>query len=171
MKSSIFPINPDMMRYRKNKGVSLLETVLALVIVTIGLLGSLQLFSNSIKGTTGADFDVTASELSTQLIERMRSNNSAGTAYNTPVNCSPATQCIQTSNSDNISCSTTEIAKFDLQQFSCDNGMLQALPSGSLHVNCNDTAIPECTIVIGWRTPLDSSTQTITNNIKLGRSR
>ena len=173
MKNSTLPITICLKTYSYHKGVSLLETVLALVIVTIGLLGSLQLFSNSIKGTTGADINATASELSTQLIERMRSNNGAAAAYNlnSPASCSPALQCIQTSNSEDINCTPVEMARFDLQQISCNNSMLQSLPSGALSVSCTSTATPECNVQVSWKGSLDSVTQTISHNVIMGRAR
>ncbi len=66
---------------RASRGASLLEASVALLIVSVGLLGVAALYRQSALAARSAQMRATAVQLATNLAERMRANPAAGTAY------------------------------------------------------------------------------------------
>lgn len=77
---------------RKQNGFSMLESLVTLVIVSLGLLGIAGIIANSLKVNQGAQIRSQASLLANDIIDSMRANRT--TAENTPaaytlVDCDP----------------------------------------------------------------------------------
>ena len=153
------------MKIINQQGVSLLEVLISVLVLSVGLLGlgKLQLFS--LKGSNDAHFHTVASFLAADLGDRMRTNPDgvalAGyeiTNIESIALCSatPPKLCIGTSY-----CSATELATFDLYQISCgikngasvSSGMKHLLPSATMSVDCGGVVCNsnlQHTITLSW---------------------
>lgn len=117
----------------RGKGFTLIEALVALVIVSVGLLGLAGLQSSSLKLTQGSYFRSIASQRADDIAERMRTN-SKGFSDNDYFNIwsSPANQgCndIYPGGTQTASaCTTKNMAKDDAFIWQANNAI--ALPSG-----------------------------------------
>ncbi len=117
-----------------NRGFSLIEILVSLVVLSIGLMGLAGLQIAGLKGTNDAHYRTQASLLMMDLADRMRANQ-VGVAegkYRTSstINCAnpPAKQC------DSESCEGDELALFDRYTITC--GIKKLLPQSQLTINC-----------------------------------
>lgn len=103
-----------MMRYHQ-KGVGLVEVLVALLLLAIGVLGysALQLRANS--AAIEANDRTVAINIARDLAERMRINRTAFEEYKTAINTkSPSTGCYATqSTTYKPNCNETKMAQFD----------------------------------------------------------
>lgn len=78
----------------KQRGFSLLEALITLLIISLGLLGIAGIIANSLKVNQGAYVRSQASWLANDIVDRMRANRttaeSAGLPYNLAINADPA---------------------------------------------------------------------------------
>ncbi len=133
---------------RELRGFTLVETMVALVVLSIGMLGVAALFVVTFKAGGTAINRLNAVNLAAEMADRIRTNRLAGTAYaGTPANNS----CIGTS----AKCSATEMAAFDL--FSWRNAVASTLPgspTGTVTVAAGGAGMPNVyTIEIKWSEP------------------
>lgn len=153
------------MKIINQQGVSLLEVLISVLVLSVGLLGlgKLQLFS--LKGSNDAHFHTVASFLAADLGDRMRINlNGVALAgyeithsESTSICSSPTPKlCFGTS-----FCSATELATFDLYQISCgikkgnsvSSGLKHLLPSATMSVSCGGVVCNtnvQHTITLNW---------------------
>ena len=153
------------MKIINQQGVSLLEVLISVLVLSVGLLGlgKLQLFA--LKGSNDAHFHTVASILAADLGDRMRINPDgvalaayAITSSESTAICSATTPklCIGTS-----SCSAAELATFDLYQISCgikngvsvSSGLKHLLPSATMSVDCGGVVCNsnvQHTITLSW---------------------
>jgi type IV pilus assembly protein PilV len=135
---------------RKHQGMTLIEVLIAAVIVAVGLLGVASLQITAIQGSNNADYRSRAIDFATSLSDRMQANLIAvadndylgspdcdagsGTA---PSNCSMTPIMAISSSIDQ--CTPQQMARFDLHQISCGpGGIEESLPNGQLEVTCLD---------------------------------
>jgi type IV pilus assembly protein PilV len=111
-----------------NRGFTMLEVMISIVIIAFGLLGVAGLQAFALKNTQSANFRLTATTLANDMIDRMKSNH-AGVSngnYNSPdsgdyaagVNCNGATPC-----------TGALLADFDRAEWA--RRVRQALPGGT----------------------------------------
>lgn len=104
------------------KGFSLVEVLVALVVLTIGLLGMAGLQGYSITGSYNAHLRTQATALAQGIIDRMRANpaEARGNTYDVNIGVAPAsgTDCIGTS----ANCTTTQMANYDVREWKCNLG-------------------------------------------------
>ena len=114
-------------------GMSLLEVLIAALVLSIGMLGLAGLQVSSLRTTYNASMKQEATFLLYELLERMRSNRASALAghYSHSLNCtgSAPKSCM------NASCSEAEMAMDDLYQVFCKRGT-HPLPDGELVVSC-----------------------------------
>jgi type IV pilus assembly protein PilV len=67
----------------QQRGFTLLEVLVALVVLAVGLLGVAALLVGSLRGTRTALEHTQAANLARDMIERIRANAAAGNAYDT----------------------------------------------------------------------------------------
>lgn len=150
------------------KGLSLMESMIAMVVLSVGLLGIAGMQLSALKASNSANYRAIASIKASELADRMRAN--LGGVYdgdyliNTAWDCNaPPTSCVGVS--AGASCSTAQMAAFDLYQASCVNGITDLLPTGSLSVTCTDADTgdsdpcsvgSESTITISWQSSADA---------------
>jgi type IV pilus assembly protein PilV len=100
------------------KGFSLVEVLVALLVLSIGLLGLAALQTTSLQFNTGSYHRTQATFLAYDIIDRMRVNigavaNSDGTGYDQPV----STDVSMSKDCDTTSCSSAELAIYDVRMW------------------------------------------------------
>ncbi|MES9850932.1 MAG: type IV pilus modification protein PilV [Candidatus Thiodiazotropha sp. L084R] len=137
------------------KGMTMIEVLVAAVIIGVGLLGVASLQVTALQGASNAEYRSRATDLIASLADRMRANldgvdiNSYSDATaNTAADCAnpPATICAMTPNATNTSgvtqCDPAEMAAFDLWEVRCSNGVQNSLPRGLMSIACTEGAAP-----------------------------
>jgi type IV pilus assembly protein PilV len=105
-----------------NHGFTLLEVLVALVVLSVGLLGLAGLQLTSVTNTRDAYYRTQAITLSYDIADRMRANLDALTTYDASTNTTPVAACRTTSG-----CSTANMANDDLALW---RQAIAALPAG-----------------------------------------
>lgn len=108
----------------KQKGISLIEVLITLLITTVGLLGLAALQLNALQATADSSQRSQAVWLMQDLIERIRANPRASDAnYGQTVSCSnPPQRCADSSTQTSVQCTAAEMAYFDLWEAQCPYG-------------------------------------------------
>jgi len=151
-------------------GITLLESLVALLILSIGLLGTAHLMATGMKQTNGSLARTQATYIAENLAERMRANPQAitDTDYaafdsNTIANCTvrPAPYCERLGGTNPATCTAAQLATFDQFQATCgtggstngNNGVKDLLPAGRIQIICTDSpckADSTYTIRVSW---------------------
>lgn len=125
----------------KQNGFSLLEVLIALIILSIGLLGHSKLQALGVRATTDSHLRTEATFFANDMIERMRANQPsvtsdyyAGINY-TAIDCAvaPGTICTEGTAGSATDCTTTEVADEDAINWFC--GVTATIPNGSVAVS------------------------------------
>ena len=113
------------MIHRRQRGISIIESLVALVVISVGMLGIAGLYLSSLQASRAAKMRSAAVELVGSLADRIRANRDAATAYNTSTyGGAPATQ-----NCDTARCSAAALAQDDLSRWLTD--LKAGLPGGT----------------------------------------
>lgn len=97
------------------RGIGLIEVLVALLVLAIGILGFVALQYRAVEATSEANYRIQAINIARDLAERMRVNRSALSTYKTET--SNATTQKQAGKSCLINtCTTTELADFDVAE-------------------------------------------------------
>jgi type IV pilus assembly protein PilV len=124
-----------------NKGFSLIEILIALIVLSIGLLGHTKTLSVGLRATTDANLRTQATYLVNEMVERMRSNRPAAhSGYYAEIdyagiNCSinPAKICSEGVAGTAVECTTNELADEDSYHWLCQ--VQSTLPGGEVSVS------------------------------------
>lgn len=147
---------------RKQRGFSMIEVLVSLLVIGIGLLGLSGLQIASMKSTNNAHSLNIATMLAMDLTDRMRANPAgvAGGFYENDVDCATAESACRSA----TFCSPEQIARIDVQELKCgilknqirEGGLANLLLGATLTidhaVDCDaDVTNPdETTITIAW---------------------
>jgi type IV pilus assembly protein PilV len=163
----------------KQRGFTLVEILVAVLVLSIGLLGLAGLQATSLRNSTSAAERTQATFLAYDIIERMRANKDAAETggYDTALNTAPSgtTNC-QTSGA---ACSAADMAAFDLNQWKCllgkwssntvcsttldiDRGLL---PDGDASITRGANSI--VTITVQWTDGRDADTVELPVRVRL----
>lgn len=113
------------MKKRRQRGISIVEALVALVVISVGMLGIAGLYLSSLQASRSAKLRAQAVELVGSLADRIRANRDAAVAYNTATyGGAPATQACDTKR-----CSAAELAQDDLARWLTD--LKAGLPGGT----------------------------------------
>lgn len=125
---------PKMLRADVNRGFSLIEVLVAVLVLSIGLLGLAALQATSLKSNDGAYLRTQATILSYDLFDRMRANRAAAWAgdYDIDIGDSAPTGTSRAQQDVN----------FWLGQ------LATKLPSGDGEVDCSNA--PNCRVLVQW---------------------
>jgi len=145
-----------------SRGFSLVEVLVAVVLLSIGLLGLAKLQFWGVRHTGSAYFRTQATQIANEMVERMRANpvgvvtggyalNGAGCG---PVDCGVAWDDCRIESCDD----PARLARFDLYEMACGGkdpavfaGVGDRLPGGGLRVTCNPALTPlRCTVEVCW---------------------
>jgi type IV pilus assembly protein PilV len=119
----------------KQRGFSLLEALITMLIISLGLLGIAGIIANSLKVNQGAYYRSQASWMANDIIDRMRANRNAAQANPSPYNLALGA----TPSGDGVPLS-------DLTEW---RAALQSLPSGTGSVAV-DAATNKVTVTVQW---------------------
>lgn len=111
-------------------GFSLLEVLISLVVLSVGLLGMAGLMSTTVKSNDSAYMTSQANALAYNIIDRMRTNASGLQAgdYSVPMPAAPSTATREPASCTGTSCSTSDLATYDIDQWQYD--LAHKLPQG-----------------------------------------
>lgn len=128
------------------RGFSLIEILISVLVFGIGILGLGGLQVASLKGSNNAHYRTTASVLAMDLADRMRSNLTAVSdgRYGETVSCGTVSRLCRSS-----ACSIEELAIFDIQEIMCgskrgsvrEGGVQGLLPQGQMTITCAGSCI------------------------------
>jgi type IV pilus assembly protein PilV len=142
-----FPANPQ-------RGFSLIEVLIALIILSVGMLGIAGLYVQSMQAGRTSMFRHNAVTLVGDIADRIRANPSAGAAYTAATGAD--NDCI----GGDVTCTPAEMAAqdIDLWQEQAD----ASLPNGTVTVTLDSGVVPPSyQITVGWDEPGEAPTFTI----------
>lgn len=123
------------------RGFTLLEVLIALVILSIGLLGLAALFSSGLQSNHGAYMHTQATLLAYDMADRMRANTGGVTAgdYDSIALGVPSswTNCATSGTNTPTDCSPAQVATFDDYQW--ESELKDLLPNGKGSVEKSGT--------------------------------
>ena len=135
-------------------GFTLIEILVALVVVSVGMLGVAGLFVHSIQAGRTAHFSVQAVTLAADVADRIRANPRAGIAY---AGGGVDRGCVM----GTVHCNAEQMARHDI--FSWTTQVERLLPEGEIRVQYDGSTQPsEYTITVGWNEPGQDRRYTIT---------
>jgi len=106
-----------------------MEVLIALLILSIGLLGLASLQTNGLRSNQMARMRTTATQLAYDIADRMRANPAGVDAQNYVIATSDADPVIPSGeNCENNTCTTSQMATYDLSQW---RGAVGSLPGGT----------------------------------------
>ena len=109
----------------KNKGFTLIEVLIAMVVLAVGLLGLAGLQASSLSNNQSAYNRSQATQLAYDLADRMRANTSTAalTRYTGAIPTAGIATCLTTTG-----CTSTQMAENDL--FEWNSAVTTTLPNG-----------------------------------------
>lgn len=127
------------------RGFSLIEVLIALIIMSVGMLGIAGLFVQGMQAGRTALFRHNAVTLAGDVADRIRANPRAGVDYMGPgVN----NGCVGTG----IDCTPTQMAAHDILLW--DQQAFDSLPNGAVNIQYDGGVTPPIyAITIGWTEP------------------
>jgi type IV pilus assembly protein PilV len=143
---------------RNHRGFTLLEILVALLVLSIGLLGLAGLQTFSLRNNHSALLRSQAVVLAYDALDRMRSNRdqamlAAGSAYNTSYSQAAgsysATDC-------SSNCTSSALATYDLAAWKAD---VERLPGGQAQISID--ANNKATVQVQWSDNRDGNVLTI----------
>lgn len=135
---------------RRQRGIGLVEVLVALLVFSIGVLGLAKLQLLSLSNTNTAYMRSQASLLAYGLLDRMRANPQSASSGKYDLSLAGALPGGTTVvNCDTNSCTPTQLATDDLSRWLSD--VSTTLPQGKASVSTNTSAQPELvTVTIEW---------------------
>jgi len=133
---------------RRASGFSMVETLVALVVLAVGLIGMASLFATSVRSGGSAIARMQAVALANDLADKIRANPTAGAAYaGSAANGTCATKAFGA-----ISCNPATMAADDLYTWQAQiASTLPGSPTGSvIAVQDVSTAFYTYTITVSW---------------------
>lgn len=138
-------------RLKRQRGISIVEALVALVVISVGMLGIAGLYLSSLQASRSAKLRSQAVSLVSSIADRIRANRDAAAAYDTSAyGDKPKTHSCDTKN-----CDAAALAEDDLSRWLDD--VKASLPGGSLvkgTVKVTDRARPNpdnYVITVTWR--------------------
>lgn len=138
---------------RQQQGFSLVEVLIALVIMSVGMLGIAGLYVQSLQAGRTSMFRHHAVHLAGDVADRIRANPTGGIAY---MGAGANSNCVAA----NYDCDIVEMARNDV--FLWDLQAANSLPNGTVTVNFDDTVTPpNYTITVSWDEPGQTPNYTV----------
>lgn len=139
----------------KNTGFTLIEVLIAMLVLAVGLLGLAGLQATSLKNNQSAYNRSQATQLAYDLADRMRANVAGKTTYTTGTATATAA-CLTTAG-----CTKEAMAENDLKEW--NDAITATLPSGAGSITVTSGIY---TITINWDDNRDGSVNTTDPNFQ-----
>ncbi|MFQ5642395.1 MAG: type IV pilus modification protein PilV [Thiogranum sp.] len=120
-------------------GFTLVEVLVAMLVLSIGLLGVAGLQATSMRNNADASMQTRASYIASDMADRMRANSGVASAYLTTSPSAASGSC------QSSTCSASEIVENDLAEW---NQLLASLPAGQGTIS--DAGNGLFTITVRW---------------------
>jgi type IV pilus assembly protein PilV len=145
---------PVLKKASKQQGFSLVEVLIALIIMSVGMLGIAGLYVQSLQAGRTSTFRHHAVALAGDITDRIRANPTAGVSY---AGAGADNNCVAA----NIDCDVAGMAANDIWLW--DQQAVDSLPNGDVVVNFDDTVVPPLfTITVSWDEPGETPSYTLT---------
>ncbi len=142
---------------RAERGFSLIEVLIALIIMSVGMLGIASLYVQSMQAGRTSLFRHNAVTLAGDVADRMRANPTGANAY---TGAGADNSCID----GGVNCSNVQMAAQDILGWS--QQAVDTLPNGAVAITFDNTVIPPVyTIAITWDEPGQTQNYTISTPI------
>ena len=137
----------------KQQGFSLVEVLIALVIMSVGMLGIAGLYVQSLQAGRTSMFRHHAVALAGDITDRIRANPTAGVAY---AGVGADNNCVAA----NIDCDVAGMAANDIWLW--EQQAVDSLPNGDVVINVDDTVVPPIfTVTVSWDEPGETPSYTL----------
>ncbi len=138
---------------KNSRGFSMLEALIAMLIIMIAILGIAGMQMYAINNTENARYQSIAAILATSMGAEMQANAEYwATPVYVTVNGATITGITSSGNictsSGSGACSATQLAYYDLSQWG--TAVANALPAGTATVNCVAVTPTTCTVTLTW---------------------
>jgi type IV pilus assembly protein PilV len=133
----------DISLHRSQTGFSLIEVMVALVVVSVGMIGIAALYGQGLSAGRTALYRTQAVNLAADMADRIRVNRRGGAAYGGAAannNCDPPAA---------VNCNPDQMAAHDLWVWT--NQIQQQLPNGVGTVQFTGTTPATYTITVTWQ--------------------
>lgn len=130
----------------RQKGFTLIEVLIALIIMSVGMLGIASLYVQSMQAGRTSLFRHNAVTLAGDVADRIRANRTAGVVYETAGGVDGG--CV----TGGVTCSAPQMALHDILVW--DEQAAGTLPNGQIVVTFDNTVVPPTyTIQVNWDEP------------------
>jgi type IV pilus assembly protein PilV len=136
--------------HRRQQGVTILETLVAILVLSVGILGMVAMLINSLKLTTSSNYRTTAAQYAYGLADSIRASLPQLTSYPGASGAGTA-NCLTTAGCTAAEITTTEVALWQAQ-------LAASLPSGAGTI-CRDST-PNDGTPSNWQCTGGASTST-----------
>lgn len=135
----------DATTHQRERGFTIVEAMVALVVLSVGMIGVAALHGQGLGASRSAQFRSVAVNLSADMADRIRANRLAGAGYAGGAannNCDPA-------GGGGVNCTPAQMAQHDL--FVWNQQVTNSLPNGNWQIGFNPgTNPPTYTITVFW---------------------
>lgn len=150
-------------RPRHEPGFTLIETMVALLVISVGMIGVAALHGLALSASGEAIRRSIAVGLASDIADRIRVNRGAQLAYEGEATDN---HCDDPTDNGGIDCSPAEMAAHDLFVWQTD--VSQSLPDGQGTIDVDDgTNPPIYTVTVSWVEPTQGSPVTSTFSFEL----
>ncbi|NNF16281.1 MAG: type IV pilus modification protein PilV [Gammaproteobacteria bacterium] len=136
-------------------GFSLIEVLVALVILSVGMLGILTLQVKGLQFTQNAMTNTQAVNIASDMVDRIRANPAASSAYAIPYGPTSAAPLTNCADADGVFvtavCTPPAMAAHDIWQWKSQLQNASSLPDADGRITVNATTTPPTyTIEVKW---------------------
>ncbi|MBQ1784428.1 MAG: type IV pilus modification protein PilV [Gammaproteobacteria bacterium] len=133
---------------RSNRGVSLIEVLIAMVVVSLALVGHLTLQSRTISNQQAAVFQSTANSLAIDMVERLSANREGMTAGNYDIPTMTSGYASGSLDCTANACTPAQLAEFDLRTWWT---RASVLPGAAFQITREAARPNELQFIIAWK--------------------
>ncbi|HTC44541.1 MAG TPA: type IV pilus modification protein PilV [Steroidobacteraceae bacterium] len=148
-------MRPPVLVAHRAAGFSLVEVLVALIVIAVGMLGIAKMHALALSATASAGTRSLVALEAAGLASSIHANRDywAATAtlqYNVTVSGGAANvDVFPSAQSCTSTCTSTQMAAYDLQNFGA--ALAQIVPAANANISCQNAAPPEsCTITVTW---------------------
>lgn len=131
----------------RQRGFAMFETLVAILVVSLGIIGFMELLKFSLRNDDSAGYRAQASFLTSEIMERMRTSRDDALAHSYNIGCGDPENGEEDDDDDTEIGETNATVTGDLSQW-CAN-IVATLPEGEGGVDCN-AATGSCLVTISW---------------------